>query len=85
VTEFLELAQLINKNGVTEMQIRRGRVETRLDPQRLTTLELFDQLSLNQNLFCTALDQRQLLFDRLHDRTRNHWKLKGNQPYKIAD
>ena len=54
-------AQLINKDGVAEVQIRRSRIETCLDPQRLTTLELLDQLSLNQNLFRTTLDQRQLL------------------------
>lgn len=83
--QILELTQLINKDGMTEVQVWCRRIETSLDPQRLTTLELFDQLSLNQNLFRTTLDQRQLLFDRLHDKTRNHWKLKGNQPYKIAN
>jgi hypothetical protein len=70
---------------VPEVQVRRRRVKTCLDPQWLTTLEFLNQFSLNQNLFRTTLDQRQLLFNRLHDRTHDHSKTKGDQPYKIAD
>ena len=72
--QILKLTQLINKHRVAEMQIRRCRVESRLDAQRLTAFELFNQLGLDQNLFRTALDQRQLFFNRLHDRTHNHSK-----------
>ena len=56
--QFLELAQLVNKDGVPQVQIRRSRVETRLDPQRLPALELLDQFGLDQYLFRTTLDQR---------------------------
>ena len=59
--------------------------KTRLNTQRLPALELLNQLSLNQNLFCAALDERQLLLYRLHEKPRKHLKTKGNQPYKIAD
>src|SRR3990167_8475156 len=69
--------QLINEHGVPEVQIRRRRIKTGLNTQRLTELELFNQLSVNQNLFRATLDQRQLLFNRLHDRTHDHSKQKG--------
>jgi hypothetical protein len=36
MAEILEVAQLVDQHGVAEMQIRRGRVEARLDPQRPT-------------------------------------------------
>ena len=35
VAEALELAHLVDQHGVAEMQIGRGRIETRLDAQRL--------------------------------------------------
>ncbi|MNZ91633.1 hypothetical protein D3C78_1106250 [compost metagenome] len=68
MTEVLELTQLINEDRVTEMQIRRSRVEASLDAQGLTALELGDQFGLHENFIRTTLDQRQLLFDRLHCR-----------------
>ncbi|GBH14726.1 periplasmic component [Pseudomonas syringae pv. actinidiae] len=77
--QILELAQLVYKDRVTQMQIGRCRVKTSLDTQRLATLELFDQFGLDQEFICTALDQRQLLFNRLHFSPQ----FKGNQPYKI--
>lgn len=64
--QVLELAQLINKHGMAKMQIGSGRVEAGLDPQGLATLQLGHQFRLYQDLVCTALDQRQLLFNRLH-------------------
>ncbi|MNR34169.1 hypothetical protein D3C85_1519160 [compost metagenome] len=56
--QLLELAQLINKHGVTQVQIRRGRVEACLNTKRLATLELFDQLGLDQQFFRTTFNQR---------------------------
>ena len=35
VPEILELPHLVDEHGVPEMQIGRGRIESRLDPQRL--------------------------------------------------
>ncbi|KPX14621.1 Adenosylhomocysteinase [Pseudomonas syringae pv. delphinii] len=79
MSQILKLAQLVYKDRVTQVQIRRCRVETSLDTQRLAALELFDQFSLDQEFICTALDQRQLFFNRLHFSPQ----FKGNQPYKI--
>ena len=35
VTEVLELPHLVDEHGVAEMQVGRGRIEARLDAQRL--------------------------------------------------
>ena len=55
MTQLLELAQLINEYGMTQVQIRCGRVESGLDTQRLTALEFLDQFRLDQYLFGTPL------------------------------
>src|SRR5690606_15078 len=80
MAEVLELAQLINEDGMPEVQVRRGRVEARLDPQWLATLELFDQLGFHQEFIRTALDQRQLLFDRLHHSSRSVFPAIKREP-----
>ena len=54
--ELLELTQLINKYGVTQVQIRRCGVESGLNPQRLTALEFLNQFRLDQYLFGTTFD-----------------------------
>jgi hypothetical protein len=66
MAQFLELTQLINKDGMTQVQVGSRRVEPGLDAQWLATLELRDQLGLDQEFIRTALDQRQLFFNRLH-------------------
>ena len=58
VTQLLELTQLINKHGVTQVQIRRGRIKASLDTQGLAALELFDQLRLDQQFVRTTFYQR---------------------------
>ncbi|MNH46963.1 hypothetical protein D3C79_1099790 [compost metagenome] len=58
MTQILELAQLVDQDGMPQVQVRRSRVKTRLDPQRLPALELLDQLGLDQYLFRSTLDQR---------------------------
>ena len=64
--QLLELAQLVDQHCVPEVQVRRGRIETGLDAQRLAALQLGHQFRLDKNFLCATLDQRQLLFDRLH-------------------
>ncbi|MCY1415530.1 hypothetical protein D9M71_310160 [compost metagenome] len=91
--KILELPQLINKDRVTKMQVRRGRIETSLDAQGLATLELGDQFGLHENFIRTTLDQRQLLFDRLHCRappisriqkgTKNTRSITKNKSYPV--
>src|SRR5690606_9278978 len=81
--QLLELTQLINKHGMSQVQIRRGRIEAGLDAQRLAALKLGDQLAFDQDLFRATPDQRQLLVNRLHFLTHTTRK-KGLQTYKIA-
>ncbi len=71
VAQLLELTQLVDQHRVPQVQVGRGWVEARLDAQRLAALELLHQFRLDQYLFRTALDKRQLLFNRLHRQTRN--------------
>src|ERR1700712_4892501 len=68
VTQILKLAQLINKHRMPQVQIGRRRIETGLDAQWLPALKLGDQFRLDQEFIRAALYQRQLLFNRLHNR-----------------
>lgn len=81
--QLLELAQLVDQHGVPEVQIGGGWIETGLDAQGLPALELGDKLRLDQDLFRSTLDQRQLLFDRLHEAAHYDTK-KGRSRYKIT-
>jgi hypothetical protein len=88
MTEILKLSKLIDKHGVTEVKVRCGRIKTRLDSQWLTALQLGAQLALNQNFIGAALDQRQLLVNRLHSCSFpvsvSGWCFQGDKPYNIA-
>ncbi len=70
MAQILELTQLVDQHRVPQVQVGRGRIETCLDTQRLAALELLNQFRLDQHFFRTALDKRQLLFNRLHRQTR---------------
>ncbi len=70
MAQLLELTQLVDQHRVPQVQVRGGRVEAGLDAQRLAALELLNQFRLDQYFFRTALDKRQLLFNRLHRQTR---------------
>ncbi len=54
VPEILELAHLVDQHGMTEVQIRRGRIEAGLDSQRLAAANFFLQFSLEQYFITTA-------------------------------
>ncbi|MNJ02942.1 hypothetical protein D3C73_1630810 [compost metagenome] len=56
--QLLKLAQLINKHGVPQVQIRCSRIEASLNTEWLAAFELFNQLGLDQQFFCTTFDQR---------------------------
>jgi len=60
---LLELAQLVQQDSVPQVQVRRRRVEARLDPERPARLQFFDELGLDQQLVGPALD---FLQDVLH-------------------
>ena len=56
MTKILELLELIDQYGMTEMQIRRCRVKTSLDFQWMTLLQFFDKLIFNEDLISTSAD-----------------------------
>ena len=63
MAELLKLPQLVDQHRVAEMQIRRGRIETGLDPQRTAGFELLDEFGFDDQLVAAALDDFQLFFD----------------------
>jgi hypothetical protein len=66
VPEFLKLAQLVEQDGVPQMQVGRGGIESRLHAQRSPGAQPLRQLALQENLLRTALDFSQCLSDRAH-------------------
>ncbi len=54
--EILQLAHLVEQHGVSQVQVGRGGIEARLDAQRATQLELFDQFGFEQQLFAATFD-----------------------------
>jgi hypothetical protein len=66
MTELLELAHLVEKHGVSEMQIRRRRIKTRLDAQRPPAPQLRKKLSLDKYVHRTALDLGELGIEITH-------------------
>jgi hypothetical protein len=65
--EFLKLPQFMQHDGVPEMDIRRGRVETKLDPQgfagRRRALEFPPQLLNGDEIDSATLDHADLRID----------------------
>lgn len=59
MAEILELPQLIDQHRMAQVQIRSSRVEAGLDSQGLAFFQLFYQLFFQQDVFGTALYQRQ--------------------------
>ena len=55
--EILELFHLLNEHRMTQMQIRRGRIESRFDAKRTPFLELCEELFFGKNLHSAALDE----------------------------
>ena len=70
VAEFLEQAQLAQRDGMAEMDVDAGGVDAVLDAQRLAGLdaafELAAQVGFRRDLLGAAADQFQLFIDGLH-------------------
>jgi len=49
VAEFLKMAQFVDEHRMTQVQVRCGRVETRLDPQRARLGQLLLQILLKKD------------------------------------
>ena len=63
VAEVLQLPQLVELHRVTEVQIRAGRIEALLDPERLAAGELRCELGLDQDLVGAAAKDLELAWD----------------------
>ena len=68
--ELLELAQLVDENGVAKVQIRRGGVEARLDAQRLAALDSLAQIRLVNEVHRAPLQLAQLI---VNTRRQSAW------------
>src|SRR5690606_5825301 len=67
VAQVLKLFQLEDGNHMTQMELRRGRVDTQLDPERPGLLagpsHLFFELPFREDILRASADDRQLFFD----------------------
>ena len=63
VAEVLHPAHLVEHDGVADVDVGRGRIESQLDPQRLAARELGGELGLDQELVGPVLEDRDLLGD----------------------
>ena len=59
--EFLELAHLVNKNGMTDVQVRCGRIEAGFDNERLAFLQFCFQAAFREHFFRSTDKFLQLL------------------------
>jgi len=59
VPQILQLAHLVEQHGMAKVQIRRGRVETRLDAQRAARCKPLFQFVFKQQFMGAALDLSQ--------------------------
>jgi hypothetical protein len=66
VAEVLEVAQLVDYNGVAEVQVGRRGVEAELDAERPLLAELFCELGLANQLVGTPTDGLNGLLDGGH-------------------
>jgi hypothetical protein len=55
--ELLKVTQLVDQHRMTEVQVGRSGIKPSLDPQGAPSLELFNQLSLNEELIRPTLDE----------------------------
>ena len=61
VAQVLQLAQLVELHRMAEVQVGPRRVEAFLDPQRLAAGELGDELALDQQFVCAALENGKMV------------------------
>jgi len=71
MSKILKLTQLINEHGVPEVQIRCSGVKPRLDTQRASGRELFDQFLLQQQLTASTFNGLERLIDSTHHKFTN--------------
>ena len=59
MAQILELAHLVDQHGMAQVQVRRGRVEARLDAQRSAGREFVGHFLLHDQLFTTPTNDRE--------------------------
>ncbi len=77
MTELLKLPHLVNEDRVTDMKIRRCRVEPGLDAQRTTLLQPLEELLIPENLVGSPPKFDDLLFGRQHVWAGTGYGLRG--------
>src|SRR5262245_59790361 len=61
--QVLQLAELVELDGVAEVEVRTRGIEPLLDPQRLAASELCRELALDDQLVGAALEHGQVVVD----------------------
>ena len=69
MSEILELFHFLDQHCVTQMEVRRGRIEPSFDSQGSAFFELRGELLFRQNLHGAALNERELLSQIRHDQS----------------
>src|SRR5258705_10160778 len=69
MSEILELFHFLDQHCVTQMEVRRGRIEPSFDSQGSAFFELRRELLFRQNLHGAALNERELLSQVRHDQS----------------
>ena len=62
MAEVLELAQLAQRDGVADVDVRSSRIDAELDVEGFATLELFKQSAFRHNLRRARGDDVKLFF-----------------------
>ena len=66
MTEILELAQLAQGNGVSDMDIGSSWVDAKLDVERFSALQLFEESAFGHDAIDATRNDMKLLFCRKH-------------------
>jgi len=75
------LAQLVELNSVTQVQVGPGRIEALLDAQGTAALQLRDELCLHQQFIGAAQEDRELFLDvGRHRRRLLQFALRKRRP-----
>jgi hypothetical protein len=78
VTEVLELPQLAQRNSVTEVQVRRGGVDSELGNERAALRQLGAHRIFRHDVRHATLDHMQLLVYGKHGLTRSFVSVVAN-------
>jgi hypothetical protein len=66
VAQILQLAHFTQQNGMAQMQIRRGGIETGFDAQGFAGFEARNQVVFEENFFCPTPNNRQGFVNSSH-------------------